>query len=1211
MKKSFSILILLISLAPCSFLMAQNKIWTGAIDSSWHNAGNWSPNGVPGSGESVILRNNTTPYPVITTNVSIESIIINHWYSNPGDQLKIRNNATLTITDDLTMNGSSKLEIVNGHVEMTGASSGQNVFDMKSATTEINIDEGSFAIGTASNNIDAEIIGGFNLGAGVLTVNGDFNVSSGDTFNAENGTAVINGNSEINGTYNGDDGYSTFNGTLDVKSGGILNLNKGTIDLNGETYVGNTGTVNFGSGTVNITDDLTVSAGGYFNVQDATVNITGSASFTSNGNMTVDSGTINVGGNATLSNGGTISLNEGNLSIGGDASFTSGGKVDAGTATITLEGDFTLQNSSNFDSDSSTVVFSGDSTQVVSADSDIIFFNVHVDSGAVFSTDGGSGNTIIIEGDLMIDEGGQVIINGDDQMDVMGKVGGGGSGGVYSTDPYAVNAFTPSENSVVITFSKGMEINSAENISNYSIDGGITISGASLNADGDSTEVTLTVSTLTDDVEYQVTMNNLMSNDGGEISDNHIKKFTRYGALTFYSISDGDWSSNSTWSQTSHSGSAASANPGNTTQATIVIGNGHTVTLTDSTDLTEQVSLSISGATFVIGDGGVLTTGSQIITGSGAFQVSTGTLEIGSIDGIHSSGGFGNIQTTTRVFSSSGSYSFKGTTVQTTGSGLPSLVQNLSIDNPLGVTLDANLEVTGVLLLDRGSLTIKTGNNLIANTKIINSGDLIMQHEITGTNGSRLLSSPIASDYEDLFDSMVTQGYPGAFYSTGSNPGDTLMPNVLYYEESHPGTDNQRWRAPSSASTSLTEGRGLFTYIFGDIPADSRYNNTFPITLEVQGQEHEGDIDFNVTYTTTADSGWNLVGNPYAATLDWDDSNWTKTNIDATIYIWDYATSEYKTWNGTTGDLGSGLIAPFQGFWVKANNSSPSLIAREDSKTTGGSFVGKFATKETNTHPSFSITLSDDELSTSAHFMFSEHANMGKDKDDAYRLLPMGDIESYLELSSISYEGDKYAINNLPRHFGIPIEIPLSINSFVEGLSSSKALNFEISEMKHIPQGWRVFLYDSKTESSTELLEGTIFPFNFEGEHGKIAPNYKSTSKPKLTSKSSPDQARFSIIIEPGEDANDMPNSFELFQNYPNPFNPTTNLEFSLPIQSEVSIDIYDMLGRKVASILNRKQLDAGTHTYTWNASDLSSGIYIYRFVSGGNVYTKKMTLIK
>jgi hypothetical protein len=74
----------------------------------------------------------------------------------------------------------------------------------------------------------------------------------------------------------------------------------------------------------------------------------------------------------------------------------------------------------------------------------------------------------------------------------------------------------------------------------------------------------------------------------------------------------------------------------------------------------------------------------------------------------------------------------------------------------------------------------------------------------------------------------------------------------------------------------------------------------------------------------------------------------------------------------------------------------------------------------------------------------------------------------------------------------------------------------------------------------------------------------------------------------------DIPQTFELLNNYPNPFNPTTTIKFELPEASEVSLKIYDVLGREVATLID-KGLAAGYYNYNWNASGLSSGMYIYR----------------
>ena len=87
-------------------------------------------------------------------------------------------------------------------------------------------------------------------------------------------------------------------------------------------------------------------------------------------------------------------------------------------------------------------------------------------------------------------------------------------------------------------------------------------------------------------------------------------------------------------------------------------------------------------------------------------------------------------------------------------------------------------------------------------------------------------------------------------------------------------------------------------------------------------------------------------------------------------------------------------------------------------------------------------------------------------------------------------------------------------------------------------------------------------------------------------------------------------NSFELHQNYPNPFNPSTNLEFGISDLRFVSLKIYDLLGKEVTTLVN-EVLDPGTYKYTFDASDLSSGIYYYKMEAEGFSETKRMTVLK
>jgi photosystem II stability/assembly factor-like uncharacterized protein len=93
-----------------------------------------------------------------------------------------------------------------------------------------------------------------------------------------------------------------------------------------------------------------------------------------------------------------------------------------------------------------------------------------------------------------------------------------------------------------------------------------------------------------------------------------------------------------------------------------------------------------------------------------------------------------------------------------------------------------------------------------------------------------------------------------------------------------------------------------------------------------------------------------------------------------------------------------------------------------------------------------------------------------------------------------------------------------------------------------------------------------------------------------------------------------IPEQIELFQNYPNPFNPTTTIEYQIPLnvgtQNFVSLRVYDLLGREVATLVN-EQKPAGRYTQQWNAERLSSGIYFYRLRTGAFSETKKMILIR
>jgi hypothetical protein len=94
-----------------------------------------------------------------------------------------------------------------------------------------------------------------------------------------------------------------------------------------------------------------------------------------------------------------------------------------------------------------------------------------------------------------------------------------------------------------------------------------------------------------------------------------------------------------------------------------------------------------------------------------------------------------------------------------------------------------------------------------------------------------------------------------------------------------------------------------------------------------------------------------------------------------------------------------------------------------------------------------------------------------------------------------------------------------------------------------------------------------------------------------------------------------IPGEFALHPNFPNPFNPTTMIAYDLPDASDVQLDIYDLMGRNINTVVNQNQ-SAGRHFVTWNANDylgnqVSAGVYLYRLQAGNKIFTRKMILMK
>ena len=190
--------------------------------------------------------------------------------------------------------------------------------------------------------------------------------------------------------------------------------------------------------------------------------------------------------------------------------------------------------------------------------------------------------------------------------------------------------------------------------------------------------------------------------------------------------------------------------------------------------------------------------------------------------------------------------------------------------------------------------------------------------------------------------------------------------------------------------------------------------------LSVSGTENSGNVDHGDG--SIPNNAWTFAGNPYASTIDWDLVE--QTNVASSAYVWDSQadTPAYISWNGSTGSLSNGLIAPYQGFWIQGDGGSGSItIAEADKSSTAGTF---YKTMNDSTG-SMSFTISAGDYTNKAFVSFMNSGEAGMDNADAYKLLPMSPSERVVGI--IYTEGNGLDISNLPYSHEGSISIPLDI----------------------------------------------------------------------------------------------------------------------------------------------------------------------------------------
>ena len=469
---------------------------------------------------------------------------------------------------------------------------------------------------------------------------------------------------------------------------------------------------------------------------------------------------------------------------------------------------------------------------------------------------------------------------------------------------------------------------------------------------------------------------------------------------------------------------------------------------------------------------------------------------------------------------------------------------------------------------------------------------------ISGNSGFRMMSSPVAGQiYSDLLSELWTQGMTSADVTGGDA-------NVWTY-------DGSSWSAlsditGSGSGASLTAGQGFLVYVFADTDNDG--TDDLPVTLSVSGTENSSSATVPSS-GSIANGAWELAGNPYASTIDYDLVS--RTNVTTSCYVYDDATDAYKSWNGSEGSLSNGLIAPYQGFWVQGNGESGSItIETSDKSSTAGTF---YKTMNDSTG-SFSISISSGDYSDQTYVSFMTNGEEGIDNSDAYKLLPMTPTE---RIVGVSYaESNGLDINNLPYNSENSINFPLDIMyltvddnyNFVTN-EHDVTMSWDISSLPETIIG--LTLTNNTTGETTNLLQTDEVSFTTV-QKGSF-PAYGSGGVniyPEVGESQFTLTIHYSVLSS--EDGSTIPTEYALHQAYPNPFNPSTTITFDVPAETghALSLQIFNVKGQLVETLIN-EQMGPGTHKAEWNPSNVSSGLYIVQMKAGDKTFNQKITFIK
>jgi hypothetical protein len=418
---------------------------------------------------------------------------------------------------------------------------------------------------------------------------------------------------------------------------------------------------------------------------------------------------------------------------------------------------------------------------------------------------------------------------------------------------------------------------------------------------------------------------------------------------------------------------------------------------------------------------------------------------------------------------SNGETLFSGTTRQNISITGGLMIEDFTLNNVNGIEiLTGGVNISNTLtlmdgdLLTNDSLTLTSNASGTARIATIIGGSIVgnitMERYIdAGATNWRFFSSPVSGATLAQFnDDFETTGYTGASYADWPS---ALSPwaSVYTYDESVAGVQDNGFIAATNATNAMAVGQGFWSWC-GDASA-----GTAAFTVDITGIPNTENINVPITFSNAshADDGWNMTGNPYPSSIDWDSPSIVKTNVNNAIYIWNPDLGQYASYVGGIGtNGGSNNIAAFQGFWIQATSTGASIDYAETGKTaTDGAFL-----KQNSLLP---LKIKTNSIYGADELMINFENNATNSFDHIYDAEKIISTLTYVpNISSVINDID-YSINQLSAQ---EIDIPIRI---ITGYADLNTISFE--NVAVFSDASCLILEDLFTGISYDLYDTTSF----------------------------------------------------------------------------------------------------------------------------------------